>query len=224
MGRSPATTGAERIGQAERQAPDCARPLRADAKRNREQLVAAAREAFTERGSAASLEDIARRAGVGVGTLYRHFPTRQALVEAVYVEEVEALCRSASTYAEHSSWDALVLWFNRFVDYVATKRALVDEMVATIGQDAQVFRACHDAIFAAGAPLIERAKQDGAVRADVELVDVVRLVSGITMIKNASPDDIRRVLAVALDGLRYGASEGGTSIPDRKSGAGTGAA
>ena len=72
------------------------RPLRADAKRNRDQLIAAARQAFTERGADASLEDIARRAEVGVGTLYRHFPTRQALLEAVYVEEVEALCRSAA--------------------------------------------------------------------------------------------------------------------------------
>ena len=79
---------------------------------------------FTERGSEASLEEIARRAGVGVGTLYRHFPTRQDLIEAVYVEEVEALCRSAEDFADGSSWDALVHWFDRFVDYVATKKAL----------------------------------------------------------------------------------------------------
>jgi AcrR family transcriptional regulator len=181
----------------------CARPLRADAQRNRARLVAAAREAFTERGSEASLEDIARRAEVGVGTLYRHFPTRQELVEAVYVEEVEALCRSAGESAGTSAWDALVQWFDRFVDYVATKRALIDEMVATIGVEAPVFRTCHDAIFAAGEPLLARAKAEGAVRPDVEFLDVIRLVSGVTMIKNASPDDVRRVLAVALDGLRY---------------------
>jgi AcrR family transcriptional regulator len=203
VGRSPATTGAPRVGGAEHAERECARPLRADAKRNREQLLAAARDAFTERGSAASLEDIARRACVGVGTLYRHFPTRQDLVEAVYVEEVETLCRSANDYADEPSWDALVLWFNRFVDYVATKRALVDEMVATIGQDAQVFRSCHEAIFAAGQPLLDRAKKDGVVRPDVEFADVIRLVSGVTMIKYATPEDIRRVLAMALDGLRY---------------------
>jgi AcrR family transcriptional regulator len=179
------------------------RPLRADAARNRAQLLAVAREAFTERGSEASLEDIARRAGVGVGTLYRHFPTRQNLLEAVYVEEVETLCRSAADFAGDAPWDALVKWFNRFVDYVATKHALVDEMMTTVGMDAPVFRTCHDAIYSAGEPLLAAAKQAGVVRADVEFVDVIRLVSGITLIKHATPDDIRRVLAVALDGLRY---------------------
>jgi AcrR family transcriptional regulator len=184
-------------------ADEAERPLRADAKRNRELLMSAARAAFTEHGSAASLEDIARRAGVGVGTLYRHFPNRQALVEAVYVDEVEALCRSAADEIDGSSWDALVHWFNRFVDYVATKRALVDEMVATLGQDARIFRSCHDAIFAAGSPLLRRAMDDGFVRPDAEWMDVIRMVSGITMIKNSTPDEIRRVLAIAMDGLRY---------------------
>ena len=179
----------------------CTRPMRADAKRNREQLLSAARAAFTERGAQASLEDIARRAGVGVGTLYRHFPTRQELIEAVYVEEVEALC--AATPQGVPAWDAVVGWFDKFVDYVATKKALIDEMVATIGQDAPVFRLCHEAIFAAGEPLIARAKAEGVVRSDVEFVDVMRMVSGVCMIRNSTPDDIRRVLRVALDGLRY---------------------
>lgn len=201
MGRSSGTASAEQVG-----APVDAgsvRPLRADAQRNRVLLIAAARGAFTERGSEASLEDIARRAGVGVGTLYRHFPTRQALVEAVYVEEVEALCRSAADDVDGSSWDALIQWFNRFVDYVATKRALLDEMMATIGQDARIFRTCHDAIIGAGEPLLDRAKEDGFVRPDIEFIDVIRMVSGITMIKNSTPAEIRRVLGVALDGLRY---------------------
>jgi AcrR family transcriptional regulator len=203
VGRPSGTTSAERAGGVDRPDRDCARPMRADAKRNRALLVAAARDAFTERGSDASLEDIARRAGVGVGTLYRHFPTRQALIEAVYVEEVEALCRSAGENPAASSWDALTQWFNRFVDYVATKHALIDEMVATIGMDAPVFRTCHDAIFTAGQPLLERAKEEGVVRPDVEFIDVIRMVSGVTMIKNAAPEDVRRVLSVALDGLRY---------------------
>jgi hypothetical protein len=97
----------------------------------------------------------------------------------------------------------LVKWFHRFVDYVATKRALVEEMMATMAADAPVFRTCHDAIYTAGEPLLAAAKQAGVVRADVEFLDVIRLVSGITMIRNADPADIRRVLAVALDGLRY---------------------
>jgi AcrR family transcriptional regulator len=184
----------------------CGRPLRADAQRNRDHLLRAAQLAFAERGRDASLEDIARRAGVGVGTLYRHFPSRQELIEAVYVGEVEALCRSAGDGAG-SSWDALVQWFDRFVDYVATKKALVEELCATIGLDAPVFKTCHDAIFAAGQPLLDKAKEDGSVRADVEFVDVIRLVSGVSMIRNAEPDEIRRVLRVALDGLRYRSSD-----------------
>jgi AcrR family transcriptional regulator len=181
----------------------CSKPLRADAKRNREQLTAAARAAFAEKGTAASLEDIARRAQVGVGTLYRHFPTRQALLEAVYLDEVEALCRSAVDFADREPWDALIQWFDRFVDYVATKKALAEEMMATVGADAAVFRQCHEAIFAAGDPLLARAKAEGAVRPDVEFVDVIRMVSGVCMIRNAKPDEIRRVLRMALDGLRY---------------------
>jgi AcrR family transcriptional regulator len=180
-----------------------ARPLRADAKRNRELLMTAARAAFTERGAEASLEDIARRAHVGVGTLYRHFPTRQALLEAVYVDEVAELCDSAAGSAQADPRDAMVAWFDRFVDYVATKKALVDEMMATVGKDAPVFRSCHDAIFAAGEPLVARAQAAGTVRADVEFVDVIRMVSGLCMIKNASSDEIRRVLHMALDGLRF---------------------
>lgn len=224
MGRASGTANAERVRAAAQDAAEdaaeeavedavedaahdapapCGRPLRADAKRNREQLMAAARAAFSERGTAASLEDIARRAQVGVGTLYRHFPTRQALLEAVYVDEVEALCRSAADFAGREAWDALIAWFDRFVDYVATKKALAEEMMATVGAHAPVFRQCHDAIFAAGDPLLQRAKAQGAVRPDVEFVDVIRMVSGVCMIRNAEPADIRRVLRMALDGLRY---------------------
>jgi AcrR family transcriptional regulator len=207
VGRAPAPADAAPAADVTDADGPCARPLRSDAKRNREQLLAAARAAFTERGAAASLEDIARRASVGVGTLYRHFPTRQALVEAVYVDEVEALCSSVAEVGERDPWDALVAWFDRFVDYVATKKALVDEMMAIVGADAPVFRQCHDAIFAAGEPLLARAQAARSVRADVEFVDVIRMVSGVCMIKNASPDEIRRVLRMALDGLRYRPSD-----------------
>src|SRR5215216_727997 len=99
------------------------RPKRADALRNYEKLVAAAREAFTEADRSASLEDIARRAGVGIGTLYRNFPTRADLVEAVYVDEVEALSRRADELARQlEAWDALTAWLRGFVGYVATKQ------------------------------------------------------------------------------------------------------
>jgi AcrR family transcriptional regulator len=187
-------------------APGCAgKPMRADARRNYDKLLAAGREEFTTKGANASLEEIARRAGVGVGTLYRHFPNRHALLEAVYVEEVQALCRSAADYAEAAPWEALTGWFGRFIDYVATKHALTEEMLTTMTKDAPVFRTCHDAIFGAGEPLLERAKAAGVVRQDVEFSEAIALVSGVMMVRNATPEQKKRVLAVALDGLRYGA-------------------
>jgi AcrR family transcriptional regulator len=184
------------------------KPKRADARRNYENVLAAARAEFTERGAGGSLEEVARRAGVGIGTLYRHFPNRQALLEAVYVQEVEGLCKSAGDFDGAPPWEALVGWLDSFVGYVATKRALAEEMMATMSKDAPVFRACHTAIFAAGEPLLENAKAAGVVRADVAFQDVMHLVSGITMLRNATPQQMRRVLAVALDGLRYGSSTG----------------
>ena len=124
-------------------APISKRPKRADALRNYEKLVAAAREAFTEADRSASLEDIARRAGVGIGTLYRNFPTRADLVQAVYVDEVEALSRSAGEAAERDPWDALTAWLQRFVGYVATKQALADELFAVTDPERQaVFASC----------------------------------------------------------------------------------
>jgi AcrR family transcriptional regulator len=179
------------------------RPKRADARRNYDKLINAARKAFTDLGSSASLEEIARRADVGIGTLYRHFPTRQDLLQAVYVEEVEALAVSAADFAGLAPWEALVAWLRRFVAYALAKRALSDELLATMGTDSDVFRKCHAAIWQAGEPLLRRAQEDGAVRADTDFTDVVRLVSGISMIKSANPEQLDRILLMALDGLRY---------------------
>jgi len=179
------------------------RPQRADARRNYDKLINAARQAFTDLGSSASLEEIARRADVGIGTLYRHFPTRHALLQAVYVEEVEALAASADDFADLPPWDALVAWLRRFVAYALAKRALSDELLATIGMESDVFRKCHDAIWQAGEPLLRRAQEDSSVRADTDFADVVRMVSGISMIKSATPDQLDRILLMALDGLRY---------------------
>src|SRR5439155_19076917 len=104
------------------------RPRRADALRNYEKVLSAAREAFAERGASTSLEEIARRAEVGIGTLYRNFPNRQALLEAVYVDEVEDLCRSARDLDGLPPWDAFVAWANRLAGYLATKQALAHEL------------------------------------------------------------------------------------------------
>src|SRR5215213_8435459 len=115
------------------------RPQRADARRNYEKLVTAARDVFAEDGVSATLDDIARRAQVGPATLYRHFPTRQHLLEAVYLEEVEAISRVAADLADLPPWDALARWLREFVSYAATKRALANEMLTSIDRDAEVF-------------------------------------------------------------------------------------
>jgi AcrR family transcriptional regulator len=178
------------------------RPQRADARRNYEKLVTAAREAFAGGGTATSLEEIARRAGVGIGTLYRHFPTRQDLLEAVYVEEVEALCQSAADLADLPPWDALIVWLHRFVGYLATKRALAEELLAYLDRDAEFFRGCRSAFYAAGEPLFARAQAARVVRADVGFDDVIQMASGIAKMPGAAPDQVERILDVALDGLR----------------------
>jgi AcrR family transcriptional regulator len=179
------------------------RPKRADARRNYDKLIAAGRDAFTEDGRAASLEDIARRAGVGIGTLYRHFPTRQALLEAVYVEEVDALCRSAIDLAGEPPWEALVAWLHRFVGYLATKQALAEELLSYRDRDADVFRACRAAMHSGGEPLLVRAQEAHVVRADTDITQVMQLVGGIAKIETAEPEQLNRLLDVALDGLRF---------------------
>jgi AcrR family transcriptional regulator len=178
------------------------RSQRADARRNYEKLVTAAREAFAEDGTSASLEDIARRAQVGIGTLYRHFPTRQHLLEAVYLDEVEAICRSAADLAGLAPWDALVAWLRQFVGFAAAKRALAQEMLGTIGSDAEVFKTCRVAISSAGDELLGRAQAAGAVRADASFVDIARLLGGIASI-DSDPEQIERILEIVIDGLRY---------------------
>ncbi|MFZ0041591.1 MAG: helix-turn-helix domain-containing protein [Solirubrobacteraceae bacterium] len=179
------------------------RPKRADALRNYEKVVAAAREAFAEGGVSTSLEEIARRANVGIGTLYRNFPNRQALLEAVYVDELEALCRSAADLDGENPWEALVSWLHRFVAYMATKQALAQELLDYVERDAPLFQSCRAALYAAGEPLLERAQETHAVRADTDLSEVIQMVGGIAKIPATEPGQIDHILDIALDGLRY---------------------
>lgn len=174
------------------------RPHRKDAARNYDALLTAAREAFTEHGAEASLEDVARRAGVGIGTLYRNFPTRRHLFESVYADEVNALCRVAEEVAELEPWEALTTWLDRFADYMVTKRAVRE----ALNDESEIFTACRESMYAAGGPLFERAQRAGAARMDMDFVDLLRMVAGITA--TAFDDDAQRdrVLAVALDGVR----------------------
>jgi AcrR family transcriptional regulator len=179
------------------------RPKRADARRNYDKLLTAARATFTELGTDASLEEIARRAGVGIGTLYRNFPTRQALLEAVYIDEVEEMARAADDVADLDPWDALAAWLHQYIGFAQTKRALAEQMMATVDKDAEVFLACRTALTTAGDKLLSRAQEAGVVRPDTDFADVGRMVGGIAGIQTADREQIERILDVALDGLRY---------------------
>ncbi|MGW7418695.1 TetR/AcrR family transcriptional regulator [Streptomyces sp. NPDC054813] len=174
------------------------RPHRKDAARNYDALIAAAREAFADKGAEASLEDVARRAGVGIGTLYRNFPTRRDLFESVYADEVNTLCRAAVELAELEPWQALTSWLDRFTGYMVTKRAVRE----ALNDESEIFSACRDSMYAAGGPLLERAQKAGVVRTDMEIGDLLRMVSGITATAFEDEAQRDRVMSIALDGVR----------------------
>lgn len=174
------------------------RPQRADARRNFDALLAAARAAFAEQGTEASLEDIARRAGVGIGTLYRNFPTRAALIETVYIDGVEDLVEAAAELAGLDPWPALQTWLWRFIDYAATKKVLIE----ALNRESAMMVSCRGAFYNAGTPLLQRAQAAGEVRPDTDIDDVLRLVAGVAGVSFPSPEQRRRVLAMAIEGLR----------------------
>src|SRR6201994_2943606 len=147
------------------------RPKRADARRNYDKLVAAAREVFAEEGTDATLEEISRRAGVGIGTLYRHFPARENLVEAAYYDGVEEVANSAIRFADEEPWEALIGWLREVVAFAATKRLLSDEMFAVMDRDAPFFKSCSGVVYDAGEPLLRRAQDAGVVRDDGDIND-----------------------------------------------------
>jgi len=178
------------------------RRMRVDARANHDKLVTAARALFTEKSTSAPLEEIADRAGVGIGTLYRHFPTRQALLEAVYVDEVEAMAQAAADLAALPPWDALSQWLHQYVRFAATKRALNEALMET-DPDSDILLTCRTAIAGAGTALVERAQRAGAVRSDTNFMDVVRMVGAIAMVPTEDAEQKRRLLELALDGLRY---------------------
>ncbi|WAZ25489.1 TetR/AcrR family transcriptional regulator [Streptomyces cinnabarinus] len=174
------------------------RPHRKDAARNYDALLAAARDAFAENGADASLEDIAKRAGVGIGTLYRNFPTRRDLFESVYAGEVNDLVQVAREVAGLEPWEALTTWLHRFTGYMVTKRAVRE----ALDDQSEIFDACRDSMYAAGGPLLERAQRAGVARADMDFGDLLRLVAGVTATTFTDDAQRDRVLAIALDGVR----------------------
>jgi len=179
--------------------------MRADARRNYDRLLAAAASAFAERGGDdVSLEEIARRAGVGIGTLYRHFPTRAALLEAVYQDQVEALgVLAGKLLTAESAGDALGQWVRALVDFSLTKRGLSRELIG----DSPFLPICKTLIADSSGALLERAQQAGEARTDVTAGDVYRMSHGLVMAVSAGPSDpgmLDRLVSVVLAGLRPG--------------------
>jgi AcrR family transcriptional regulator len=184
-----------------------ARPLRADAKRNRDRLLIAATNAFAEDGQDVALEEIAARAGVGIGTLYRHFPHRNALVESAYRHEVAQLCSSAPTLLGSLPPDqALHAWMERFAQYVATKRGMGEALRSAVASDSPLFAHTRDEIVGALRLLMQAGATEGSLRADVDPEDVMRAMGAVWQLPIGPgwKDQVRRLLDLLVDGLRYG--------------------
>jgi len=183
--------------------------MRADARRNRDAVLTAAVAAFAAHGADASLEDIARAAGVGVGTLYRHFPTREALVLGAYSREVERLADSARQFAaELPPAEALREWMRQFVQYAAAKRGMVDMLHAMVRDESDVFDHAKAQIRQAATMLLEAAARSGDIRADMTAEDLTRSMGGICMASDpaAGPQCATRLVDLVYDGLRFGAT------------------
>jgi AcrR family transcriptional regulator len=181
------------------------RKPRADSARNRQLLIDAAKAGFAEVGLSVSLEEIARRAGVGIGTLYRHFPTREAVVEAVYRREVEQLAEAVPQLLE--AWpaaEALHKWMHLFVDYIATKRLIAPSLGAAAARTSTLHTTSVELITGAISTLVKRAIASGAVRKDIDPSDLLRAMVGVSY---GNPDtgwqaSARRLVDILMDGLR----------------------
>ena len=190
--------------------------LRADAQRNRDKLIEVAGLAFAEHGIDTSLEEIAERAEVGIGTLYRHFPTREHLVEVIYRREVEALCQAAAELAKKHPPDmALAEWMQRFVDYIAAKRGMANSLRLLLASNSEFFAEASGKIPAALQRLVDAAIAQGSIRADIESSDLLQALAGIYGAPQ-TPDwreRSRRLVALLMDGLRWGAKKDDASRP-----------
>lgn len=182
-----------------------ARKPRADSVRNRDLLLTAAKTAFTELGAEVALEEVARRAGVGIGTLYRHFPTREALIAAVYAREIEQLAASANALlAQRPAGEALEAWLNLLIDYMATKRVVAPALRADPGEGSKLYASSGATILPTLERLTEAARAAGDIRSDIGFEDILRMMSGLSIGYEQPGWDAgaRRLLSVMMAGLR----------------------
>ncbi|GAA4566244.1 TetR/AcrR family transcriptional regulator [Planotetraspora kaengkrachanensis] len=183
-----------------------ARPLRADARRNRDRLLEVAVRAFSQNGPDVTLEAIAKEAGVGIGTLYRHFPTREALVDAAYRNELARLCDAASELLDAKAPDqALRAWMDRFVDYGAAKRGMADALRAVVASGGNPYAHSRDKLIGTIGTLLEAGGAAGSLRTDARPDDVLASLSGIGLITGdpGRREQAGRLLDLLMDGLRY---------------------
>ncbi|GAA4265161.1 helix-turn-helix domain-containing protein [Frondihabitans peucedani] len=174
------------------------RPRRLDARRNFDAVLAAAADAFGESGADVGMEDIARRAGVGVATLYRNFPTRVALMEAVYLAAVDELVSFGSGSDDADSWTALRRWLEKFGDFMRTKHPVV----SVLTEQSEVYAPARDAIYGIAVPLFDHAREDGQIRAGVVADDVMRVIFAVTGGLYRDTAQRGRALQIVLDGIR----------------------
>ena len=177
--------------------------LRADARRNREGLLSVAGDAFRRDGVGASLDEIARAAGVGIGTLYRHFPTRNDLVAALVQVDLERVAQLADELRADESSDVLARWIDELVRHTVVYRGLAETVAATTGDASAFGRACQR-VHAAGGRLVKREQERGIVRADVRPDDVISLANAIAAVTERDRDRRRRtrLIGLLIDGLR----------------------
>ncbi|MFE9630104.1 TetR/AcrR family transcriptional regulator [Streptomyces sp. NPDC006463] len=186
-------------------ARDTERPLRADAQRNRDKILAAAVRVFTEEGLDAHFERIAREAGVGTGTLYRNFPTREVLIEAAYRNEVARLCDAVpDLLATMPPREALRAWMGRFIDYATAKLGMADALRAVVASGADPYGHSRDMIQTAISTLMAAGTAAGALRSDIRPTDIFAALAGIalTSAKPEQRDQAERLLDLTLDGLK----------------------
>jgi AcrR family transcriptional regulator len=182
------------------------RPLRADARRNRDLLLASAVRAFSENGLDATVDAIAKDAGVGIGTLYRHFPTREALIEAAYRNELTTVCDAVpELLAALSPEEATRAWMDRFIDYMTTKRGMSDALRAVITSGGNPYAHSRDLLGTALKKLLDAAGAVRAFRTDIDADDVLISLSGVALAAGepTQREQAGRLLDLLTDGLRY---------------------